>query len=62
MTTPTKTEKVFDCIEFKRRAQMKIYEEIHGMTHEQERKYFEQQAERGPMGDWWKRMKALRRP
>ena len=60
MTMPMKTEKAFDCMEFKRRAQIKIYEQIRGMTHEQEREYFEQQAERGPMGDWWKRMKKSR--
>jgi hypothetical protein len=58
MTTPTKTEKTFDCIEFKRRAQLQVYEHIRGMTHEQERKYFEEQAEHGPLGDWWKRIKA----
>jgi hypothetical protein len=56
-----KIKKTFDCVEFKRQSQMKIYEEIRGMTHDQERAYFEEQAERGPMGDWWKRMKASRR-
>jgi hypothetical protein len=60
MTTPTKTEKAFDCVEFKRHAQVKIYEQIRGMTHEQERAYFEEQAERGPLGTWWKRVKAVR--
>jgi hypothetical protein len=58
MTTPTKTEKVFDCVEFKRHAQVKIYEQIRGMTHEQERAYFEKQAEQGPLGRWWNRVKA----
>jgi len=29
------------------RAQLKIYEEIQGMTHEQERAYFEQQTDNG---------------
>ena len=60
MATPTKTEKTFDCVEFKRRSQMAIFEQIQGMTHEQERAYFEQQAERGPFGEWWKRIKAKR--
>ncbi len=36
MTTPVKIEKSFDCVDFKRRAQSQIYEEIRGMTHEQE--------------------------
>lgn len=62
MTTPMKVdrtvEKTFDCVEFKRRAQLDIYEDIQGMTHEQERAYFERQAERGPIADWWKRIKA----
>ena len=49
MTTPTKIEKTFDCVEFKRRAQLEIYEEIHGMTHEQERSYFERTADSGPL-------------
>ena len=61
MTTPTKIDKPFDCVEFKRRAQLKIHAEIQGMTHEQERAYFEQQAERGPIADWWKRIKAADR-
>jgi transcriptional regulator of acetoin/glycerol metabolism len=61
MTTPTKTEKAFDCVEFKRHAQLKIYEDIQGMTHEQERAYFERQAECGPIADWWKRIKAAER-
>ena len=60
MTTPTKIDKPFDCVEFKCRAQLKIYEEIQGMTHEQERAYFEQQAEQGPLGEWWKRVKKAR--
>jgi hypothetical protein len=62
MTTPTTTEKQFDCVEFKRRAQIKISAQILGMTHEQERAYFEEQAERGPLGHWWKRIKAAHQP
>ena len=62
MTTPTIVEKAFDCVDFKRRAQAEVYEQIQGMTHEQERAYFEQQAGQGPLGEWWKRIKAARRP
>ena len=57
MTTPTKAEKTFDCIEFKRNAQLKIYEDIRGMTHEQELVYFVKKAENGPLADWWRRIK-----
>ena len=42
-------------------SQLDIYEDIQGMTHEQERAYFERQAERGPIADWWKRIKAAER-
>ena len=59
MSPQTKNEKDFDCMEFKRRVQLEIYEDIQGMTHEQERAYFEEQADRGPMGDWWKHVKAV---
>jgi hypothetical protein len=62
MTTPTIAERAFDCVDFKRRAQVEIYEQIQGMTHEQERAYFKQQAEQGPLGEWWKRIKAVHRP
>ncbi len=61
MSTQMKTEKTFDCIEFKRQAQAEIYEQIRGMTHEQERAYFQLQAESGPLGDWWKRIKAVKK-
>lgn len=60
MTTPMKTEKTFDCVEFKRRAQLEILEHIQGLTHEQERAYFQEQAESGPLGDWWKLVKTTR--
>jgi hypothetical protein len=49
--------KTFDCVEFKRRAQEEIYQQIKGMTHEQELAYFREQAECGPFGEWWKRIK-----
>lgn len=44
----TKTEKSFDCIAFKRRAQEKIYEEIKEMTAEEEIAYFKRLAKTGP--------------
>jgi transcriptional regulator of acetoin/glycerol metabolism len=62
MKAATKVDKTFDCVEFKRSAQLAIYEDIQGMTHEQERAYFERQAERSPVADWWKRVKAAQRP
>ena len=53
----TTNEKDFDCLDFKRRVQLEINKDIQGMTHEQERAYFQEQAESGPLGDWWKRVK-----
>ena len=51
---PRKTEKGFDCIEFKRKVQAEIYEEIKGLSPEQEIEYFRRQAATGPLGKWWK--------
>jgi hypothetical protein len=59
--TPTTAEAI-DCVEFKHRAQMEIYVQFRGMTHDQDRAYFEQQAALGPISEWWKRMKAAHRP
>jgi hypothetical protein len=61
MTTPTKIDKTFDCLEYKRRQRTNVFEEIKDLTHDQERAYFEERAERGPLGDWWKRVKAADR-
>lgn len=52
------TKKKFDCIEFKRKAQERIYEEIKDMSWEEEIDYFKKSAETGPLADWWKRVKA----
>ena len=57
----TKIDKKFDCVEFKRQAQLNIYEDIRGMSHEQEQAYFAQKAESGPLSDWWRRKKAAER-
>ena len=60
MTAPMKIQKTFDCVEFKRRTQLEVYAQVQGMTHEQERSYFQAHAERGPLGDWWKHLKAAK--
>lgn len=49
-----KTEKKFDCVEMKRQAQAKIYEETEDMTAEQRIAYFRKAAEEGPLAEWWK--------
>ena len=48
-----KTEKDFDCIEFKRKVQADIYEEIKGLSPQEEIEYFRRRAATGPLGRWW---------
>ncbi len=48
-----KTKKTFDCLEFKRSAQLSIYEEIKGLSREDQLSYFHRRAETGPLGAWW---------
>ena len=50
----TKNKKDFDCVEFKRQAQARIYETIKDLSPEEEIEYFRKAAEQGPLGDWWK--------
>jgi len=50
----TRTEKDFDCVEFKRKAQLRIYESIKDLSPSEEIEYFRKAAERGPLGAWWK--------
>jgi hypothetical protein len=42
---------------YKDRVQAEIYEEIKGMTHEQQIEYFRRAAETGPLADWWKKVR-----
>jgi hypothetical protein len=51
------TEKTFDCIAFKRTAQLRIYEEIKNMSRDEELAYFHSKAESGPFKEWWLRQK-----
>ena len=51
-------KKKFDCVEFKRKAQERIYEDIKNMSWEQEADYFRKGAETGPLSSWWKKVKA----
>jgi len=58
MTRRTGSEKSFDCLAYKQRVQSEIYQEIKDMSFEQEQGYFRRRAEEGPLGQWWKRIKA----
>jgi hypothetical protein len=46
--------KGFDCIAFKRHAQAEIYEEIKGLSPEEEIAYFRLRAATGSLGKLWK--------
>ena len=61
MMSRAKTEKSFDSLAYKRRVQSEVYEDVKEMSFEEERAYFQQRAERGPLGQWWKRIQAARR-
>jgi len=50
-------EEHFDCIEFKRRVQAEIYDEIKDMTHEEEIAYFRRTANECWIGEWWRSLK-----
>lgn len=58
---PTKG-KSFDCMAFKRAAQAEIYQQIKGMTHEQEIAYFRKAAANGPLAKFWSRSTASAAP
>lgn len=53
-----KPEKDFDCVEMKRKAQEKIYEETKDLSREELVAYFHRRAETGPFGKLWKKAKA----
>ena len=52
-----KVEKSFDCIEYKRRVQAEIYDEIRDLSHGQQVEYFRRRAEEGALGNWWRSVK-----
>ena len=49
-----KPKKGFDCIAFKRKVQAEIYEEIKGLSPEEEIEYFRREVAAGPFGTLWK--------
>lgn len=54
--TNTQTEKTFDCLEFKRRAQEQIYEETKHLSTSEKIGYFKQAALSGTLGQWWQNL------
>ena len=47
-------DKDFDCVEFKRKAQSRIYAQIKGLSPREEIEYFRKAADEGPFAEWWK--------
>ena len=58
MSDSKKPEKSFDCVEFKRQSQLRIYEKIKNMSPAEEIEYFRRQAESGPFADLVRAMRA----
>lgn len=52
--------KPFDCVAFKRKAQARIYQKTKGLSPEEEIVCLEARAEKGPLGNWWKRIKSIK--
>jgi len=50
----THKKKEFDCIQMKRDAQTKIYQNIKQMTPEEEIAYFRQSVGQSKLSKWWK--------
>lgn len=55
-----KRKKGFDCVEMKRKAQEKVYEETKHLNREQLVAYFHRQVETGPFAHLWKRSRKTR--
>ena len=58
MSSRTRIEKSFDCLAYKERVQAEVFEHIKSMSFDEERSYFRRRAEQGPLGRWWKRVRA----
>ena len=55
-----KPKKTFDCVEMKRKAQEKIFEETKHLSRDELVEYFNRQAETGPFARQWKRSRKTR--
>jgi len=55
-----KRKKSFDCVEMKRKAQEKVYEETKHLNREQLVAYFRRHVETGPFAHLWKKSRKTR--
>ncbi|MCP4249318.1 MAG: hypothetical protein GY778_19930 [bacterium] len=56
MSRTTKKTKTFDCVEFKRHTQARLYEATREMSTEQQREHVRRIVETGPLADFWRRV------
>jgi hypothetical protein len=54
MTSKSK-KRYFDCIAIKRQAQEQIYEDIKGLSPEEEIEYFRKAVNASPFKKWWEK-------
>lgn len=57
----SKNDKPFDCVDYKRKIQLKIYEEIKLLSPQEQILYFQRAAKTGPLGPWWTQLSAAHR-
>jgi hypothetical protein len=51
----------FSALKFKAEVQEEIQAELAGLTPEQRIRKIRQDIEKGPLGDWWKQLRAAKR-
>ncbi len=56
MKSTAKKTKSFDCVEFKRQAQARLYEATRELSAEQRRQHIRRAVETGPLADFWSRV------
>jgi hypothetical protein len=59
--TRKKNEVVIDCMALKRKAQTEIYEEIKGLSAEEEISYFRKKAQASPFAHLWKNISSRKK-
>jgi hypothetical protein len=52
--SPSPTQKKFDCLTFKQKAQAQIHEDTKTMSVQELLEYFHQASHAGAIGSWWK--------
>ena len=59
--TRKKNEIIIDCMALKRKAQTEIYEEIKGLSADEEISYFRKRAQNGPFAHLWKNLSSRKK-